>query len=405
MANQATSRADDLMVGAGALYFKRSDDPNGLHHLGNVEEFNITTDVTTVEKNSSMDKDRELMASVVTAVNPTGTMTMNEYNPYNLALGLYGREGVYTQLAQTLTNAVYTVDSVPGVVELKDANGNRLYDVSGVTVGASSTTASTFTATVPTSTMVVSTTTVTDDSLTDALGGKVVASGSAGATGVTIYVQIEVAPTTAGDLDGMVLNIIESNVGTATPITVPAGPTYTWSSTANVGLSLVFDVSASATDNFTANQAFSQFAYVPASSGYVEGTDYIASEQMLRAGLIQIPSGSSITAGSTILVSGSVPGNDYVTVSGADAGEIQGQLLFVGDPNIGGQYVIEGWKVKVRPDGDLTGLISDDFGSFSLTVQFLADKTKHPKEPYYKVTHIGRADGAMKSDNKYDPEY
>ena len=44
MANQAFSQAEDLMVGAGELYFQRDDDPNGLHHLGNVGEFNITND-------------------------------------------------------------------------------------------------------------------------------------------------------------------------------------------------------------------------------------------------------------------------------------------------------------------------------------------------------------------------
>ena len=85
MANQAQSIANDLMVGAGALYFLRDDDNNkSLHHLGNCDEFNITTDVTTVEKNSSMNKRRELMASVVTAVSPSATLTLTEYNPYNM---------------------------------------------------------------------------------------------------------------------------------------------------------------------------------------------------------------------------------------------------------------------------------------------------------------------------------
>ena len=403
MANQATSRADDLMVGAGALYFQRSDDPHGLHHLGNVEEFNITTDITTVEKNSSMNKDRELMASVTTAVNPTGTMTMNEYNPYNLALGLYGREGIYTQAAQTLSGATYTVNSVPGVIELRDSAGNRLYDVSGLTVTNSSATAATFTATTATSTTTIGTTTLANDTLTDTLGGTIVANGVSAGSAVSIYVQIQTAPTAAGDLDGMVVDILEG--GTPSTITMPAGPisTYTWSSTLNPGLQLIFTVGAS--DNFSANSAFAKFDYVPSSSTLTEGVDYIADAQMLRAGLIQIPSGSSIAKGDIVLVNASVPGNDYVTVSGADAGEIQGQLLFVGDPNIGGQYVIEGWKVKVRPDGDLTGLISDDFGSFQLTVQFLADKLNHPKAPYYKATHIGRADGSAKGENEYDPEY
>ena len=104
MANQAFSESADLMVGAGELYFKRKDDNNGLHHLGNVEEFNITTDVTTVEKNSSMNRKRELMASVVTAVAPSGSMTMTEYNPYNMALGLFGAENVHKQVAKSMVD-------------------------------------------------------------------------------------------------------------------------------------------------------------------------------------------------------------------------------------------------------------------------------------------------------------
>ena len=52
MSNQAQSVSDDLLVGAGELYFKRSDDPHGFHHLGNVEEFTITNDVTIIFNHS-----------------------------------------------------------------------------------------------------------------------------------------------------------------------------------------------------------------------------------------------------------------------------------------------------------------------------------------------------------------
>ena len=77
MSNQAQSLASDLMVGAGEVWFNRksaSKDSNGFHHLGNVDEFNITVDVTTVEKNSSMNKKRTLMATVTTAVKPSASL-------------------------------------------------------------------------------------------------------------------------------------------------------------------------------------------------------------------------------------------------------------------------------------------------------------------------------------------
>lgn len=418
MANQATSRSDDLMVGAGVLLFHRSDDPHGLHHLGNVQEFNITTDVTTVEKNSAMNKDRELMASVVTAINPTGTLTMDEYNPYNLALGLYGREGVTTQAAASLSAVPYTVTSVPGIIELTDANGNRYrnIDPSTVTVGASTTTNATFQATTVTIDATIDTTVNANDTVkfnsgatnkdgtSSAGGGTIVANIlNPVTTGYTIHVQVDTAQTTAGDLGGMELDIIDGANGQVSHVVVPAGQgtTFTWAdSNTNT---LTFTVGAS--DEIPTNDAFITFTYNAPVSGYTAGKDFILDEQMLRAGLIQIPSGSTIQEGSVVLITATVPGGDFVTVSGGDAGEIEGHLLFIGDPNIGGKYVLEGWKVKVTPDGDLTGLIGDDFGSFQLTVRFLADKINHPEAPYYKLTHQGRADGSSAKSGTYDPEY
>lgn len=408
MANQATSRADDLMVGAGALFFERSDDPNGLHHLGNVSEFNITTDVTTVEKNSAMDKDRELMASVVTAVNPTGSLTMNEYNPYNLALGLYGREGVLNQAAATLANEPHTIVSVPGIIELMDANGNRYHDVHNITVGRGSATSATFEVSICPNPVAqtITTTTLNNDTVTDSAGGTIVldTNGVTDPNASYVGLQIERAATTAGDMDGMVFDIRDTD-GTTKRVEVTTPGTTTYQFTCANNLIFTFNIGIG---NYTVpatGTSWGRFDYNPASSDYDNGKDYIVTDQMSRAGLIQIPSGSSIKVGDTVMINAQVPAGDYVTVSGGDAGEIQGKLLFVGDPNIGGQYNIEGWKVKVTPDGDLTGLIGEDFGEFTLQVRFLSDKQNHPKWPYYRATHIGRADGSNKADNKYDPEY
>ena len=52
MANQAFSLSEDLLVGAGEIWFSRDGDNYGLHHLGNCEEMNFTVDVTKQEKNS-----------------------------------------------------------------------------------------------------------------------------------------------------------------------------------------------------------------------------------------------------------------------------------------------------------------------------------------------------------------
>ena len=405
MANQATSRADDLMVGAGALFFARSDDPNGLHHLGNVSEFNITTDVTTVEKNSAMDKDRELLASVVTAVNPTGSLTMNEYNPYNLALGLYGREGVLSQAAVTLSNTPYTIVSVPGVIELMDANGNRYHDVRNITIsrGTATSAACEFTSASNPGAQTITTTTLNNDTISDSAGGSIVVDlGTASsATPLQLLFQIRNVGTTAGDMDGMEVDFRDTD-GSIQTVTFTTASQTTYDFNSVSGIVLHFNIG---TGNYSPGVGWGVVSYTPSANDYEDGKDYIITDQMSRAGLIQIPSGSSINVGDVVMINAQVPAGDYVTVSGGDAGEIQGKLLFVGDPNIGGQYNIEGWKVKVTPDGDLTGLIGEDFGEFTLQVRFLSDKQNHPKCPYYRATHIGRADGSTNSANKYNPEY
>lgn len=408
MANQAFSRSDDLMVGAGELYFQRSDDPNGWHHLGNAEEFTINNNIETIEKNSSMNKKRELMASVTTSVQPTASITLNEYNPYDMALGLYGTEGVLSQVGRTLTAEAYTVPSVPGIITIIDPDGNRCMDISDVVVAPSTTVPVGFTFT---STLGTMSGTVLGSVFTDTNGGTITLNPATASptADTTVYITISNAPTTAGDLDGLAVTVMEGAAGTPQTFNVTSTAT-TQTFTLASGATMTFDVAtATAVVPFTFSGLTpitgAQALLTPALTTYTEGRDYTVDAQGLRAGIIKIKNGGSISAGDTVLISCTVPQKDYVTVSGANAGEIEGKLLFIGDPNIGGQYNIEGWKVKVTPDGDFTGLIGDDFGTYTLTVRFLTDYENHPDYPYYRATMINRASGGDKVSGTYDPEY
>lgn len=540
MSNQAQSIANDLMVGAGVLYFERDDDTHGLHHLGNVDEFNITTDVTTVEKNSSMNQRRELMASVVTAVNPSATLTMTEYNPYNLALGLFGTENVHNQAAVTLTNQAYTVKSVPGVLELTDANGERYMNVSDVVIGLTAPQPASFKWSNVGSDYAISTDTADSDTITDnhsvAIpekvmfdasslgtdytvdstgmvitdtdttdgGGTITISTGSGLSGVTattnVSIEVTTGTTATGDLDGLVLSVTEGG-GSAQTFTATAGLTTETFTTTN-GMEITVDVTTgtgltvtgsavtayevpagtgsaggtfklglgtfsgttgetvyvtivngttangdlaglqftvmegalggvqsftatggstselftltsgmtitanvTATTGIASNPTVIEAQVTPALSEYEAGKDYILDKQMLRAGIVQIPAGSKIPQNTVVAVSAKVPEGAFVTVSGSSAGEISGRLVFIGDPNIGGMYNIEAWKVKITPEGDFTGLISTDFGSFTLNIRFLADYENHPAYPYYRATLVGRADGSSKTSGVYDPNY
>ena len=411
------------MVGAGELYFKRSDDPNGFHHLGNVEEFTITNDVTTVEKNSSMNKKRELMASVTTAIEPSASITMNEYNPYNMALGLYGIENVHTQAAKVISSEPYTVESVPGIITLVDADGARYFNVSNVVVGPPSASPASVAwdqiggITGATTTATISTTTDTDDTITDDDGTKIIVSpGTYGGTSTeSVYVMVTQANSVAGAVAGVKVKVQVGPAGTAEELTfddtTSATQTKTTQDPANQGLSIT--VTVDSTNLVTPNPAptttpfmnWGRFIYTPAVSTLTEGVDYVLDDQRLRGGVITIPATSTLQEGDTVYVSANVPEASYPTVSGAAAGDIAGELLFLGDPNIGGNYVIEAWKVKVTPDGDFTGLISDDFGSFQLSIKFLADYEHHAKYPFYKATMIGKGSGTSSNAGKYDPKY
>ena len=382
------------MVGAGELYFKRKDDPNGFHHLGNAESFNITTDVTTVEKNSSMNKRRELMASVVTAVAPSASITLNEYNPYNLALGLFGEEHLHTQEELTLTDESYAVDSVPGIIEVKDADGNRVYKLHDVSLKLATAKPASMNPAV-------------GQILISGKGNTNVKVGGAytGLTDKTYYIWVARDVASAGDVAGL-----EFKYGT-TPVIGSAQtgrPTTGTGTTDTVTIAdgIVLDVAIQATTGDFSNVSPSQFYKIEckaSNSDLKEGVDYLIEEQSSRAGFIKIMDTPNIKKGDMVLVTAKASEASLITVSGASAGEIEGELMFIGDPNQGDVYVIEAWDVKVQPDGDLTGLISDDFGSFDLTIKFLTDYQNHPEYPYYKVTKVGSAGGTEVKTGKYDP--
>ena len=394
MANQAFSESADLMVGAGELYFKRKDDNNGLHHLGNVEEFNITTDVTTVEKNSSMNRKRELMASVVTAVAPSGSMTMTEYNPYNMALGLFGAENVHKQEAKSMVDERYIVPSVPGIIELKDADGNRLYNADNIVVSLATAIPSKIGNT-PTMPNVASGSSVSVVGLP----------ASSMVKDTDLYVAITKASNAVGDVGGLKITWREGISGSDNVITVSGSGATTTEALGSTGISITITLDSA--DDMSGTVVTSPISgmkieCIASKSDLKRDVDYVVEEQSSRAGFIKIPEGSVLNRNDEILISADIPESDFVTVSGGNAGEIEGELVFIGDPNQGDIYNLEAWKVKIQPDGDLTGLIGSDFGNFNLNVKFLADYKNHRQYPYYKLTKVGSG-GTDVAQGVYDP--
>lgn len=384
MANQAFSEAADLMVGAGGIYFRRSDDENQLHFLGNCTEFNITTDVTTVEKYSSMNKKRELMAAVTTQTKASGSIVLNEYNMYNLALGLYGTEGVHVQTGTTLVNESYTVPSVPGIIELKDADGNRYVNVTGVAVAPAS-------AVLPEAKFAPATNVSADGlTMTDAAGGQIVLNGTGytGTSDATFVFRITHSGTpTAGDFDGYTIeaasNALDLTTASGTYVTMTGTAGSTSLTLTVAGVTMTFTLTPA--DMFTVPSGIMTFNVTAGMSTFKEGKDFVLEDESIRGGLIKIKKDGAIKAGDTVMISCTIPDASYVTVSGSAAGKITGELLFLGDPNQGNALMIEAWKCNIRPDGDLTGLIGDDFGEFTLQLDIMSDYENHPKHNWVRV--------------------
>ena len=373
MANSTFSNAEDLSLGTGELYFKRkSSTPatDKFHHMGNCEKCDVKTDITKVEKFSSMNQAREQMASVVTAVKPSIAITMNEYDPTNLALGLFGTEGVYTQTAKTVVDEVHA-SSKDCIIELKDSLGNRYFNVTDIEVKRGTPVPASLSA-------VVKETALASD-------GVIAVSGTyTGANNANYFLKVKTAPTTAGQVAGLEFEYSNALAGIYAGSVLFTNVTGTQSVALADGIKV--NITLTGVQTFAVGEIYS-FTATSAGGAYIAGKDYVIEYQASSMGLVKIPATSTIT-GSTVKISYKVPEGVFPKVSGGNAGKIEGELLFLGDNGMSTVYNANFWKVSLTPSGDLTGLIGTDFGSFELTGDILSDRLNHPDEPFYHYVKI-----------------
>jgi hypothetical protein len=143
----------------------------------------------------------------------------------------------------------------------------------------------------------------------------------------------------------------------------------------------------------TANRQISAVAVKQGATTLVLGTDY----EILSAeiGLIRIKP-TSVTADEaaavTVDYTGAAIAADTVkTLKGATETQIEGALMFVGDPTSGPRYQVEFWYVSSTPDGTVP-LIQDDWGEWGLKMAVQDDSTGQyggsAGEPYFRVTEL-----------------
>lgn len=365
-ANKSGSNADDLMLGAGTVYFERftkQGEPTGiLHHCGNVDSFNLTTDVTTVTKNSSMNQARETMAEATTQVGARVTMTFTEYDPVNLALGLYGETGVETQEEKTVTDEIHTI-SPDSVLRLP------YYNIEDVTIKLANA--------VPASISKATLTTSNGSNGTLTTGGTFT-----GLETTDYFIRITAANNADGNIAGCKFQWTKGTVAGVYSAEIEAT-----GAAQEIENGITVQLAVATGQSFVANDIY-KFTATAGIGTLKKGKDYQVYEVEARAGIINIPKSSTIPENMEVKVSYHVPKGKYPKVMGANAGRIEGRLLFIGDPNRGPCYNGEFWRCSMKPNGDLSGLIGTEFGSYEIQATCIADRQNHPDEPFYKLVKV-----------------
>jgi len=117
------------------------------------------------------------------------------------------------------------------------------------------------------------------------------------------------------------------------------------------------------------------------------GTDYKVIDMV--HGIIYIPStsGIDITGTEQITADYTPTAGSFDQINGHTSNFVQGRLLFVPNPADGPLITANVWRVNLTQSGKI-GLISDEYGNWSLEGSALDDTANHPTAPFYQLTYI-----------------
>lgn len=359
----ATPSAKNLYIGSGQVFFDRLDDDDnrtGLKHLGNVPKFNLKTEVTKVEKKSSMNAAKSTYDEAVTDKKASADLTIEEFDPANIALALYGTEGVINQIAKTVVNERVNAQKGRfiqlGAYNISDVKVKRLTGVPAA-VGAA----------VPFGP-------ITGD-------GAVTSSGTYTGNAVEeYYVTVSVAPTNPGDLTDCKMQWkkgLSGIYGADVDVTSAA-------ITLELGIRVTFSLDVGET--FGVGDTW-KIPVSPTQIEYLAGRDYKTDKVLMRGGLISIPDTSTIPDDTEVYVDYTIPAGTYPKIAANTAKMIKGYMLFLGDPSKGPAYNGEFWKVTITPNGEIP-LIGTDYAGFDITVTCLDDSENHPDEPLHRLVKL-----------------
>jgi hypothetical protein len=117
---------------------------------------------------------------------------------------------------------------------------------------------------------------------------------------------------------------------------------------------------------------------------YTLGTDY---SLVAAGGLIRELSSGSIS-GHSVYVACDYPAVTMQSVNALVNSSVEGRLLFIGNPDDGPKWRVEGWKTSLTITGEAK-FISDGNGTIPVEAEFLSDSANHPNSPFFLATKIG----------------
>jgi hypothetical protein len=115
---------------------------------------------------------------------------------------------------------------------------------------------------------------------------------------------------------------------------------------------------------------------------YQSGTDYDVEP---GAGMIRKRSTGGI--GASAVVSCDYPAKTLKSVRALAGARIEGELRFVGDPDQGQKFFVQGWDVLLTVGG-AAAFIGDDVTPIPMNASFQKDESNHPTEPFFRATEI-----------------
>lgn len=114
------------------------------------------------------------------------------------------------------------------------------------------------------------------------------------------------------------------------------------------------------------------------------GTDYVLLDPV--QGIFYIPAGSTIASHAVTVTYHTLVGN-FDQVAACTVPFVQGHIYFSPDPVDGQSIACDVWKVNLNPNGQF-GLISDDYGNWSLDGNILDNTANTPNAPFYQYTFL-----------------